>query len=81
MAIKKGLQSETRALNFLNSEKLTIQLKGPCHKIFDLRFFSSNNYIWALGPRIKAFLHMTSFSRRYLTMKSIFLWSVVSMTP
>jgi hypothetical protein len=25
-------------------------LKGPCHEIFDLRFFSSNNSIWATDP-------------------------------
>jgi hypothetical protein len=47
-------------------------LKGPCHEIFDLRFFSSNNSIWAADPRAKAFLHMVSDSRRYSTMKSIF---------
>jgi hypothetical protein len=56
-------------------------LKGPCHEIFDLRFFSSNNSNWALDPRVKAFFHMTSYSLRYSTMKSNFLWSAVSMTP
>jgi hypothetical protein len=54
-------------------------LKGPCHEIFDLWFFSSNNSIWAPDTRIKAFLHMASYSRGYLTMKLIFLWSAVSM--
>jgi hypothetical protein len=48
-------------------------LKGPCHEIFDLRFFSSNNSIWAPDPRVKAFLHMASYSRRYSTRKSTFL--------
>jgi hypothetical protein len=42
-----------------------------------LVFFSLNNSIWALDPRVKAFLHMTAYSRRYSTMKSIFLWSAV----
>jgi hypothetical protein len=44
--------------------------KGPCHEIYDLWFFSSNNSIWALDKRVKAFLHMASYSRRYTTMKS-----------
>jgi hypothetical protein len=56
-------------------------LKGPCHEIFDLRFFSSNHSIWAPDPRAKAFLHMASNSRRYSTKKSIFWWSAVSMSP
>jgi hypothetical protein len=72
---------------------VTIDLKGPCHEIFELRFFSSNNSIWALDPWVKAFLHtMTSYLRRYSTMKSIFCgvssvndtadhYSAVSMTP
>jgi hypothetical protein len=44
-------------------------------------FFSSNNSTWATDPRVKAFLKMTSDSRRYSTMKSIFLWSALSITP
>jgi hypothetical protein len=48
-------------------------LKEPCHEIFDLQFFSSNNSIWAPDPRVKAFLHMASYSLRYSTRKSIFL--------
>jgi hypothetical protein len=49
-----------------------ITLKGPCHEIFDLWFFSSNNSIWAPDTRFKDFLHMASYSRRYSTMKSTF---------
>jgi hypothetical protein len=56
------------------------ELKGPFHEIIDLRFFSSNNSIWASDPRFKAFLHMASYSRRYSTRKSTFWWSAVSMT-
>jgi hypothetical protein len=48
-------------------------LKGPCHEIFDLWFFSSNNSIWAPDTRFEAFLHMTSYLRRYSTMKLTFL--------
>jgi hypothetical protein len=54
------LQDET----FQNLVRLSF-LKGPCREIFDLCFFSSsNNSIWALAPRVKAFLHMTLYSRR-----------------
>jgi hypothetical protein len=35
--------------------------------------FSSNNSIWAPDTRVKAFLHMAWYSRRYSAMKSIFL--------
>jgi hypothetical protein len=30
-------------------------VKGPCHEIFDLWFFSSNNPIWAPDSQVKAF--------------------------
>jgi hypothetical protein len=35
-------------------------LKGPCHDIFDLWLFSSNNPIWAPDSRVKAFSNMAS---------------------
>jgi hypothetical protein len=57
---------------FILTKMFAIFLKGPSHEIFDLRFFSSNNSIWTLDPRVKAFLHMASCSRRYSTKKSIF---------
>jgi hypothetical protein len=40
-------------------------LKGQCHKIFDPRFFSSNNTSWAPDSRAKAFLNSASNSPRY----------------
>jgi hypothetical protein len=43
-----------------NEHILFLCLKGRCHEIFDLRIISSNNSIWALDPRVKAFLHMAS---------------------
>jgi hypothetical protein len=62
-------------------EKEKLRLKEPCHEVFDFRFFSSINSIWALGPQFKAFLHMASYSGRYSTLKSNILWPAVSMTP
>jgi hypothetical protein len=44
-------------------------------------FFSSNNPTWAPDSRVKAFLHMASNTRRYLTLKSPILAPAVSMTP
>jgi hypothetical protein len=44
-------------------------IKGTCHEIFDLWFFSSINSILAPDTRVKAFLHMASH------------WSAVSLTP
>jgi hypothetical protein len=49
-----------------------IHVKGTLSRDFRPPVFSSNNSIWALDPRIKAFLHMASYSRRYSTMKLIF---------
>jgi hypothetical protein len=63
----------------LYSRKL--YLKGPCHEIFDLRFFFIKQLHLAVDQLVKAFLHMASYSQRYSTMKSNFLWSAVSMTP
>jgi hypothetical protein len=40
-------------------------LKGQCHEIFDLWFFSSNNLIWAPDSRVKAFSNIASDSRNY----------------
>jgi hypothetical protein len=42
-------------------------LKGPCHKIFYLGFFSSNNSSGAPDPRV------SSYSRKNSTMKLTFL--------
>jgi hypothetical protein len=44
-----------------------VGLKGQCHEIFDLWFFSSNNPIWAPDSRVKAFSNMASNSRSYST--------------
>jgi hypothetical protein len=57
----------------LYANQLRPRLKVPCHEIFDLWFFSSNNSIWAPDTRVKAFLHMASYLQRYSTMKSTFL--------
>jgi hypothetical protein len=57
-------------------------LKGTLSRDFRPFFIEQLHHsIWAPDPRAKAFLHMASNSRRYSTMKSIFLWSAVSMTP
>jgi hypothetical protein len=40
-------------------------LKGQCHEIFDLRFFSSNKTPWAPDSWAKAFLNSASNSPRY----------------
>jgi hypothetical protein len=34
------------------------RFKGPWHEIFDLWFFSSNNFPWAPDAQVKAFLNM-----------------------
>jgi hypothetical protein len=46
-------------------------LKGPCHEIFDFRFFHQTTPSWPLTHR--SFLHMASYLWRYSTMKSTFL--------
>jgi hypothetical protein len=48
-------------------------LKETLSRDFRPLVFSSNNSIWAPDTRVKAFLHMASYSRRYSTMKSTFL--------
>jgi hypothetical protein len=45
--------------------RCNLLLKGQCHEIFDLRFFSSNNTPWALNSRAKALLNSASNSPRY----------------
>jgi hypothetical protein len=79
---QKGMPARSGHQNLIRSNAfyylVSESLKGPCHEIFDLRFIASNNSIWALDPRVKAFLQMTSYSRRYSTMKSIFVVSGVN---
>jgi hypothetical protein len=61
------------------TETLRIEFKGTL--IIYLRFFHLTTPFGPLTHGLKPFLHMTSYSRRYSTMKSIFLWSAVSMKP
>jgi hypothetical protein len=61
--------------------KENAQLKGPCHEIFDPRFFSSNNTPWAPDSRTKAFLNSASNSPRYDRFSNAKIVHTVSMTP
>jgi hypothetical protein len=65
---------------FFADFKLTV-LKEQCHKIFDLRCFSSNNSSWARDSLAKTFLNSTSYSQRNLTFKLPIFVHAVSMTP
>jgi hypothetical protein len=54
-------------------EKITIKrihrlalLNGPCHEIFYLWCFSSNNSIWAPDTQGKVFSYIASYRYRYL---------------
>jgi hypothetical protein len=58
-----------------------LYLKGVTRFLASGFFHQTTPFVWAFDPRVKEFLHMTSYSRRYSTLKSIFLWSAVSMTP
>ena len=44
-------------------------LKGQCHKIFELYFFSLIEPIWALYKQAKIVFLKNSFSRRYSNLK------------
>jgi hypothetical protein len=56
-------------------------LKGQCHEIFDLRFFTSNNTPWAPDSRTKAFFNSASNLPRYDRFSNAKIVHVVSMTP
>ena len=56
-----------------------IRLKGVCHEIFDLYFFSWFKPIWAPDKQSKVFLNLISI--RYLTTKLEKFDSAVCMAP
>jgi hypothetical protein len=56
-------------------------LKGPCHEIFDLWFFSSNNSIWAPDTRVKAFCIWLRIRGDIQLSNQLFWWLAGSMTP
>jgi hypothetical protein len=58
-----------------------VSLKGTLSRDFRSLVFLSHNSIWATNPRVRVVSYIDSNSPRYLTFKSNFWWSVVSMTP
>jgi hypothetical protein len=51
--------------NFSKRPDLDPDLKGQCHEIFDLWFFSSNNPIWAPDSCCKIFSNFVANSPSY----------------
>jgi hypothetical protein len=64
-AIKK--KKKRKILNEKRHREEKCDLKGPCHEIFDLWFFLSNNPVWVPDSRVKAFTNTASNSRSYST--------------
>ncbi len=48
-------------------QNLNIYLKGQCHQIFDLCFFSSNNFSWPQQASLVTISIFFEYSRRYST--------------
>ena len=56
-------------INWRLKSHLTVFLKGQCHEIFELYFFSVIKPIWALDKQAKMVFLKDSFSRRYSNKK------------
>ena len=52
-----------------HAELYFFSLKGQCHEIFELYFFSFIEPIWAPDKQAKMFFLKNSFSRRYSNLK------------